>query len=73
MKIQKITFQMGNDFYAVMECEHCGGTQELKSGYHDAFYHNHVIPAITCKNCGLNQSGENPFEKNDNGLRHVSK
>jgi len=62
---------MRNDFSAVMECEHCSATQELKTGYHDGFYHNHVIPAITCKACGKNQSGIIPAVKNDNGMGHV--
>lgn len=69
MKIKETTFQMGNDFNAIMECEHCENTQELKSGYHDGYYHNNVIPAMTCKACGLNRAGENPEEKNDNGFK----
>ena len=67
MKIQKITFESGNDFKAVLECEHCGQTQPLGTGYHDNFYHTKVIPAITCKSCGRNRAGEVPSRKNDDG------
>lgn len=48
-----------NDFYAIMECEHCGHTQENKTGYDDDYYHNSVIPAMKCKACG-NDSKEYP-------------
>jgi hypothetical protein len=57
MKIIKYTFQHANDFYAIIECEHCLSTQELKSGYHDGYYHNHVLPAIKCKTCGKDRNG----------------
>lgn len=57
MKIKKYTYQSGNDFCAEMICEHCGHTVELKSGYHDAFYHEHVIPSMICKECGKNRAG----------------
>lgn len=72
MKIQKVTFTMGNDFSAIMECEHCQSTQKLSSGYDDEFYHSKVIPAMTCKSCGKNQEGVVPEQKNDNGLVSVS-
>ena len=52
MKIQKITFEHRNDFCAILECEHCQETQELKSGYHDNYYHTRVLPTISCKGCG---------------------
>ena len=52
MQIKEITFEMGNDFHAVMECEHCGHTRRNKSGYNDAYYHEHVIPAMKCVACG---------------------
>jgi transcription elongation factor Elf1 len=71
MRIQKELSCHRNDFTAVMECEHCGHEQKLTSGYHDSFYHNHVIPAMTCGGCGKNRSGEVPAEKNDNGFGHV--
>ncbi len=58
MKIQKITFENRNDFCAILECEHCQATQELKSGYNDAYYHNSVLPAIKCKTCGKDRHGK---------------
>lgn len=58
MKIQKITFEHRNDFYAILECEHCQATQELKTGYNDGYYHNHVLPAIKCKACGKGRFGD---------------
>jgi hypothetical protein len=58
MKIQAITFEMGNDFHAELICEHCGYTQRLTTGYHDNYFHTKVIPTISCRRCGLNRSGE---------------
>lgn len=58
MRIQKITSEYRNDFRAIMECEHCGATQELTTGYHDNHYHVNVIPAMCCHTCGKNRSGE---------------
>ena len=57
MKIVKITSTYANDFSADMVCEHCGRTAHLTSGYHDAFYHERVIPAMRCKGCGKDRSG----------------
>lgn len=57
MKIKEITFEMGNDFYAIMECEHCGHEQKNEAGYNDGFYHTRVIPAMDCKKCGKNREG----------------
>lgn len=71
MKIQKMMSTAGNDFTAIMECEHCGATQELKTGYNDGYYHSRVIPAMTCKACGKNRSGVVPEERNDDGQRSV--
>ena len=57
MRIKEFTFEMESDFHAIMECEHCGGTQELKSGYHDHNYHLlRVIPAMECKSCGKSRN-----------------
>lgn len=66
MKIKEITFQMGNDFSAIMVCEHCGHTGELTRGYNDGYYHSRVIPAMTCKACGKNRAGE--AEHTDSGV-----
>jgi len=57
MFIQKITFEMGRDFHAVMACEHCNGTQDMKHGYDDMHFHSKVIPAMCCKACGKNRDG----------------
>lgn len=71
MKIKEITFEMGNDFAATMECEHCGNTQKLRYGYHDNHFHTRVIPSLTCKSCGKNRSGSIPETKNDHALHPV--
>ena len=60
MKIKEITFEMGNDFHAIMECEHCSGTQKLSSGYHDNYYHTKVIPGMFCGSCKKNRDGKEP-------------
>jgi C4-type Zn-finger protein len=52
MKIKKVLSQNRRDFYADMECEHCGDIQKRVSGYDDAHFHNNVIPGMKCKNCG---------------------
>ena len=71
MKIQRMTSISRNDFTAIMECEFCGGTQELKTGYDDGYYHERVIPAMTCHACGRTRGGSIPKERNDNGGRSV--
>lgn len=53
MKIERITWQSGNDFYADMVCQLCGHHQELKTGYNDQYYHSKVIPAMECEKCGM--------------------
>lgn len=57
MRIKQITWQMRNDFKAIMVCEHCGHESENNSGYHDAFYHARVIPAMRCGACGKDSAG----------------
>lgn len=52
MKIKRITDQHRRDFSAIMECEHCGHEVENPYGYDDANYHNNVIPAMKCAECG---------------------
>lgn len=71
MKIQKVLSHYGNDFTATMECEHCESTQKLSTGYNDDYYHDRVIPAMTCKACGKNRAGEVPEVKNDSGTLSV--
>lgn len=57
MKIHRITSQHRNDFSAVLECEHCGDHQYLRSGYNDDNYHLNVLPRIKCDNCGKDREG----------------
>ena len=57
MKIKTITSQHRRDFYAVYECEHCGGTHD-GSGYDDANFHQNVIPAMKCSGCGKTAGDE---------------
>lgn len=66
MKIKQVTWQHRYDFYAIMECEHCNHTAELKTGYNDAYYHSRVIPAMRCKQCGLDRDGNK--EHSDKGV-----
>lgn len=63
MKIKDITWQLHNDFYALMVCEHCGHEQEIKSGYDDEYYHTRVIPKMVCKKCSKNRDGD--YARND--------
>jgi len=51
MKIIKILSQHRRDFYADMECEHCGYIEKNVSGYDDSYFHQHVIPDMECKKC----------------------
>ena len=52
MKIKKINSQTRRDFYADMECEHCGHISENVSCYDDAYFHQNVIPKMKCTKCG---------------------
>jgi C4-type Zn-finger protein len=70
MKIREILSQHHNDFTAMMECEHCVHTGKLTTGYHDANYHERVIPAMRCKECGKNRAGE--LEHTDAGVSPCS-
>lgn len=58
MIIRNYLSQHRNDFAAVLVCESCGTTGVLSTGYHDAFFHNHVIPTINCPTCDRNHYGE---------------
>jgi hypothetical protein len=71
MKIVRITSQHYNDFSADIVCEHCNAEAKLKGGYDDHYYHNSVLPRITCKNCGRIRSGEIPLAPNDTGSIHI--
>ena len=52
MKIKQINSQSRRDFWADMECEHCGHIEKDVSGYDDNYFHSKVIPAMECKSCG---------------------
>jgi len=52
MRIKKINTQNRRDFYADMICEHCGHIELNVSGYDDSYFHNKIIPDMTCKRCG---------------------
>lgn len=74
MRIKQRLSQHRNDFTAVLECEFCKGTQRLTTGYDDGFYHQKVIPNISCANCGKSTDGKYPREDgttNNNGNRNV--
>lgn len=58
MRILKKISQNRRDFSAVLVCEHCEATQELKSGYDDTHYHENVIPVIKCAVCGKTASSD---------------
>lgn len=52
MKIIKIISQNRRDFWADMECEHCGHIEKDVSCYDDDYFHQNVIPNKKCKKCG---------------------
>ena len=58
MKIKEMLSQNRRDFTATLECEHCGHTRKLSSGYDDANYHNNVIPNMKCDKCDKKGSDE---------------
>jgi len=58
MKIHEIQDQMRRDFWAIYVCEHCGHKTDQKSGYDDANFHNNVIPAMVCDECGKTASDD---------------
>lgn len=51
MRIKHKISQHRRDFSAIYECEHCSHEQE-GTGYDDAYFHNSVIPQMSCKQCG---------------------
>lgn len=58
MHLIKIENVRGRDFTGTLECEHCKAQAKLTSGYHDDHYHDKVIPAFHCDDCGRNRAGE---------------
>lgn len=57
MIVARVTSSSGNNFSAVLGCEHCGKYANLKYGYDDGFYHSHVIPSLKCPYCSLDSRG----------------
>jgi rubrerythrin len=51
MKINTILSQIGQDFTAIYECEHCG-RKHKSYGYDDHYFHSEVIPEMKCPSCG---------------------
>jgi len=51
MKIKRIISQHRRDFRAIYQCEHCDHEHE-DYGYDDDRFHQKVIPAMKCKQCG---------------------
>lgn len=60
MKIKSIEHQTRRDFYAIYECEHCG-YEDRGSGYDDANFHQNVIPAMKCPECGKKATNYRPL------------
>lgn len=48
--------QHRRDFNAIIECELCGSKKVLKNGYDDRNYHDNVIPAMKCDECGKSRN-----------------
>jgi C4-type Zn-finger protein len=67
MKIKEYTSRHRNDFSAIMECEGCGSTCKLTTGYDDDNYHTRVIPRMKCEHCGKS-SEEMPVEKSEKSI-----
>lgn len=51
MRIKEILGQSRRDFTALYECEHCGDVHKA-GGYDDANFHQNVVPAMICDQCG---------------------
>lgn len=51
MRIKEIKSQHRRDFLAIYECESCGDEYE-DTGYDDTNFHQNVIPASKCPECG---------------------
>jgi rubrerythrin len=57
MQIKKILSQYRRDFSAVYICEHCNHEYECY-GYDDSYFHENVIPEMSCPSCGKKASDE---------------
>lgn len=58
MKITSLKSYTSRDLYGTLECEHCGTSDKLVGGYDDGHWHNKVLPAFHCQQCGKNRAGE---------------
>ena len=67
MRVEKITFQLRNDFSATIKCEGCEKTQKLERGYSDAHYYSYVLPEIKCNSCGKSSNELNTLLGNIKG------
>ena len=56
MRIKTKLNQNRRDFTAIYECESCGATHQAY-GYDDAYFHQTVIPAMVCGECGATGTG----------------
>ena len=52
MKIIKIVSQSRRDMEVDMQCESCNHIEGRVYVYDDDNFHENVIPAMKCKNCG---------------------
>ncbi|MGK4186745.1 hypothetical protein AB0X98_00975 [Rothia koreensis] len=50
MHLNKKESQHRRDFVGLFGCEHCGHQQHM-NGYDDTYFHEAVIPTITCHAC----------------------
>jgi len=56
MRIKTKLSQHRRDFQAIYACESCG--HEVRGyGYDDANFHENVIPAMACPECGATGTG----------------
>lgn len=59
MHIKKKVGQSRRDFTAVYQCEHCDH-ERTSTGYDDANFHQNVIPAMECQECGKTADAMTP-------------
>lgn len=52
MYIKEIISQHRRDMHVIMACQHCGYEKETTDAYDDTFYHEQVVPNMTCNACG---------------------
>lgn len=57
MRIKTYLSQRGNDYTAIMVCEHCEHQQVDPVGYFDGNYAHTVIPRMVCGRCRRTSSG----------------